>query len=320
MPESGKRLRNAPQSTPDVPWRGEHVSRLMLGTAQLGLDYGIANTRGRPDLRAATAIVEAAWECGVRYFDTAQDYGESEAILGGALGELGIADQARVESKLAPSMDPDDRSVVEASIERTLERLGVERLWCMMLHRPSWLASWDHGLGDVLRRYRDAGRIQHVGVSVSRSRDARACVEQPDMEVLQVPCNAWDRRMQRLGVLETAADTGRLCCIRSIYLKGLLTLGPQAVAERLPAAHQASLRWQAVTERYDIPPVEMAVRYALTFGLPLVVGAESPGQVRDTARLAQLEPLTPDVVEALAEEIDPLVDEAILFPWHWENP
>ena len=320
MPVSGKPLRNAQQSIPDVPWRGERVSRLMLGTAQLGLDYGIANTRGRPDLAAATAIVEAAWECGVRCFDTAQDYGESEAILGGAFRELGIADQARVESKLATSMDPADRCAVEASIERTLERLGVDRLWCMMLHRPSWLASWDHGLGEVLCRYRDSGRVQHLGVSVSRSREARACVEHPDMEVLQVPCNAWDRRMQRLGVFETAAETGRLCCIRSIYLKGLLTLGPQAVAERLPMAHQASLRWQAVTERYGIPPIEMAVRYALTFGWPLVVGAESAGQVRDTARLAQLEPLTPDVVDALAEAIDPVVDETILFPWHWENP
>jgi len=291
----------------------------MLGTAQLGLDYGIANRRGRPDAVAATGIVEAAWACGIRYFDTAQDYGESEAILGRAFRDLGIADQACVESKLATALDPADGSALEASIERSLERLGVDRLWCMMLHRPSWLASWEDGLGEVLCKYRDAGRIQHLGVSLSRSVEARACVAHPDMEVLQVPCNAWDRRMERLGVFETAAETGRLCCIRSIYLKGLLTLGPQAVAERLPMAHEASLRWQALTAHYGIPPIEMAVRYALTFGWPLVVGAESAVQVRDTARLAALEPLPAAVVEALGEAMDPLVDETILFPWHWEN-
>jgi len=304
----------------DLPWREERVSRLILGTAQLGLDYGIANTRGRPDPALATAIVETAWECGIRHFDTAQAYGDSETVLGEALRTLGIVGEARITSKPAPTMDPADCPALEASIKRTLERLGADRLWCMMLHRAAWLDYWDRGLGEVLCRFRESGRIQHLGVSVSRSQEARACVDHPDMEILQVPCNAWDRRMEQLDVFETAAETGRLCCIRSIYLKGLLTLPPAAVAERLPIAHEASLRWQAVTERHGIPPVEMAVRYALTFGLPLVVGAESPEQVGDTARLAQEQPLAPEIVEELKAAIDPLVDETILFPWHWENP
>ena len=56
--------------------------RLVLGTAQLGMNYGIANQTGKPELATARNIVRTAWEGGIRCFDTAQGYGDSERILG----------------------------------------------------------------------------------------------------------------------------------------------------------------------------------------------------------------------------------------------
>ena len=74
------------------------TSRLVLGTAQLGMPYGIANKTGQPNMAAAESIVAGVWEGGVREFDTAQAYGESEIVLGKALKSLGIARQAKVIS------------------------------------------------------------------------------------------------------------------------------------------------------------------------------------------------------------------------------
>jgi len=55
-------------------------SHLVLGTAQLGLPYGIANQTGQPDQVVATAIIREAWNQGIREFDTAQGYGDSEQV------------------------------------------------------------------------------------------------------------------------------------------------------------------------------------------------------------------------------------------------
>ena len=44
----------------------DEANRLVLGTAQLGMPYGIANRSGQPDASQARAIVEAAWEAGIR--------------------------------------------------------------------------------------------------------------------------------------------------------------------------------------------------------------------------------------------------------------
>ncbi len=301
----------------DIPWREEIVSRLILGTVQLGMPYGVANTQGRPDPAQARTIVEAAWSQGVRHFDTAQAYGESEAVLGRCLRELDIAGQASVTSKLSPALDPTDSEQIAASIERTLDRLGCGRLWCMMLHRPDWLDHWDKGLGGVLLAARKDGRVEHLGVSLIAPEDAPRCLAHPDMEVLQVAASAWDRRMVRRGVLDSAREHGQLCCIRSVYLQGLLTMPPEAVAARLPAAREASERWHALAARFGIPQKELAVRFCTMLAAPLVVGAESPEQVEESARLIRQGPLPAEILNALRDELEPVLNEKVLNPMHW---
>ena len=63
--------------------------RLVLGTVQLGMPYGIANRLGKPSQEVATSIVRTAWSKGIREFDTAQGYGDSETVLGKACVKLG---------------------------------------------------------------------------------------------------------------------------------------------------------------------------------------------------------------------------------------
>ena len=55
---------------------------LVLGTAQLGMAYGISNLVGKPSFDTARDIVAEAYDCGIREFDTAQVYGNSEQVLG----------------------------------------------------------------------------------------------------------------------------------------------------------------------------------------------------------------------------------------------
>lgn len=57
-------------------------NKLVLGTAQLGLDYGIANKIGKPEKNKAFEIMKYAVENGINYFDTAYNYGNSEIIIG----------------------------------------------------------------------------------------------------------------------------------------------------------------------------------------------------------------------------------------------
>jgi hypothetical protein len=61
------------------------IGEMTLGTAQLGMDYGVANRTGKPPREIATAIVRAAIAHGVTVLDTARAYGDSEEVLRAAL-------------------------------------------------------------------------------------------------------------------------------------------------------------------------------------------------------------------------------------------
>ena len=60
----------------------EVASRLALGTAQLGFDYGVANRTGVPAARHAETILSRAYDHGIRILDTSRHYGESERVIG----------------------------------------------------------------------------------------------------------------------------------------------------------------------------------------------------------------------------------------------
>ena len=291
---------------------------LILGTVQLGMPYGIANTAGKPDRDLARRIVKTALDNNITFFDTAQAYGDSESVLGSILQELGVADRVHITSKVSAALDPLDKAQIESAIRDSFKRLGVDRLWCMLLHQPSWLRSWDDGPGSVLKGFHATGQITRLGVSLNTVKDAPAALAHPDMETLQAPCNAWDRRMSDLGFLDTARNMGRLCCIRSIYLQGLLTMTPEAAAAKLPAAKVASIRWWRLAGEFGVSTTELAFRYALSLNVPLVVGAESPEQIAETARLANLTPLNPRHIDAIASAINPVITESVIEPWQWK--
>ena len=63
-------------------WRDEKVSQFVLGAAQLGMNYGVANKTGQPNEEESFAILDKAAKNGVTMIDTAQAYGNSERVIG----------------------------------------------------------------------------------------------------------------------------------------------------------------------------------------------------------------------------------------------
>ncbi len=303
-----------------IEWDANRISRMVLGTVQLGMLYGIANDQGQPPDRLASEIVVAARQQGVNSYDTAQAYGTSETVLGQALERSGRTSDAILVSKLSPDLDPCDKDSVERSVYATCERLGVDTLWCMMLHRAAWLDVWDDGLGQVLTALQKKGVIRYLGVSAYAPLEARRALHNPHIRVLQVPCNAWDQRMLHEGIFAEARSRDKLCFVRSVFLQGLLTMMPERVREVLPRALPAARKWHALAGRYSLDPVRMAVGFALALNAPLVIGCETVQQVRDNAVLLQAVPLDPVVIETINAEMAPEINESILNPACWEEP
>lgn len=124
----------------------------------LGKDYGLSV----PDRETRVAMVRHAYDLGVRFFDTARIYGDSESIMGEAL--RGVTDNVYLATKVMES----DPAKVRPSVEESLKVLGVSRVDCAQLHGPIYeRATFDEAMAihAELAKLRDEGLFKYVGIS-----------------------------------------------------------------------------------------------------------------------------------------------------------
>ena len=178
--------------------------RLVLGTAQLGMSYGIANKSGQPDQGEADSIVATALVSGINLFDTAQDYGNSEHVLGNALLASGNVKSCKIISKTSPQLPSQSLEDVKAGVQQSRQSLNVLALHCLMLHREEHLSLLDGKFGGLCEDLLQHGQIGSLGVSVYTQEAAIAALRHPLVSAIQLPASFLDRRFARAGVFDLA--------------------------------------------------------------------------------------------------------------------
>jgi aryl-alcohol dehydrogenase-like predicted oxidoreductase len=253
---------------------------LALGTAQLGMAYGVANQIGKPDDASAERIVRASWAGGVRLFDTAQAYGDRETVLGRALRPLDLSQSALVFSKLHPQISKESPELVRRAFEQSLARLGMPSLHGVMLHDESDLDLWDGRLGLELKKMREEGFCRMLGVSVYSPKAALHALQLPGIDVIQVPANVFDRRMDRSGVFQIAEQQGKAVFIRSVFLQGLALLEEVSIPAHLAFARPAVRALVQFCESHNLNRRQFLIHYLRSRhqAAKLVIGAETAEQ------------------------------------------
>jgi len=297
----------------------ENNSRLVLGTAQLGMPYGIANRTGQPDLSTGIAIVRAAWEGGIYEFDTAQSYGESEQILGRVLSEMGIAQKARIISKLHPTLQHSDKQALKQPLAQSLHRLKVSSLYGLMLHREELIDPLEDDLKHVLMSLVKKGRVKHVGVSVYSPEKALHALQLDLIDMVQLPTNVLDRRFQNAKIFELAEQKGKKIYIRSVFLQGLLLMNPEELPASMEFARPVLKTFEQLTQEFGMTRQQIALRYVkMRFpNAHVIFGAETPEQVKSNIASWAIDP--PESLLTRVEQIFGNVDERVINPSLWPN-
>jgi len=297
------------------------MNRLILGTAQLGLPYGIANRSGQPDMATTTRLVQTAWEGGICLFDTARAYGASEEALGTALRELSISGKAHIISKLSPSLTADDAQHVANMVDASRDLLGVPALYGLMLHREEQFSLFDGPLGVRLHDLVAAGSVRYLGISVYSPEAANRALRHPLVSLLQVPASLFDRRFEAAGVFALARKLGKEVHVRSSLLQGVLCMAPVALPAPLAPLAPALTAFQRICADYELPSAPLALawtlrRYPESF---VLFGAETPEQVlQNLDVLGEADRILPTLMEPLEAIMPPQID-TLLNPSLWNT-
>jgi aryl-alcohol dehydrogenase-like predicted oxidoreductase len=202
--------------------------QLCLGTAQFGLPYGITNPAGQVAEPEVQAILAEAAAAGLTLLDTAQAYGDAEAVLGRTLPP-GHPFQliSKLPAQNQSAFTADDRFVWDQAFELSCVRLGSPGLDALLLHNTADLRKpgGEH-LHEWLLSLRQRGLVRRLGVSIYRSADLIGVP--PDLlDLVQLPLSLYDQRLLVDGTITRLRDQGCAVHARSLYLQGLL-LSPAA--------------------------------------------------------------------------------------------
>jgi aryl-alcohol dehydrogenase-like predicted oxidoreductase len=291
------------------------ADRIVVGTAQWGMPYGIANRTGVPGLPAVRRILARAADAGITTLDTARAYGQSESVLGSVVGE---DRRFAIVTKVAPlgmaaAGEIAGAEAVRRAIDQSLAALRRSRLDAVLLHDPGDRLAAGGAAWRVLGDLRQAGVIGFLGISARNPTEALEALEAPDVDVVQVAMSLLDARLTRAGFVDRARAAGKRVFVRSVFLQGVAHLSPQDLPPYLDPLRPvlaAIARWAR--------PRQMTVADACllymrdTCVLPLVLGMESDAQLEanlhtwarsalDPMDLADLAALVPDLPDAVVD-------------------
>jgi len=234
-------------------------AKLGLSAAQFGLDYPVANPRGRSAQVEVGDMLQIAARAGVRLLDTVLGAGRTERVIGELLPR---PCPFRIIVKTARcDRGPD---FIEAEARASLARLGMKRAHAILVEQSGDLFS-PHGqaMWDRLKSLRDQGLFDRVGVSVYASDDPVGVARRFRPDIVQAPASLLDQRLIINGALAEMAGMGIEVHLRSIFLQGLLFLPPDRIPVALQSASRGLSRVRRMIAEGRSDPLQAALGFAL---------------------------------------------------------
>jgi aryl-alcohol dehydrogenase-like predicted oxidoreductase len=288
--------------------------RIGLGTAQLGLDYGISNPDGKTPFEEAERILATAAREGIRIIDTAPSYGDSEQVLGEILPpQDGFHIVTKTPFFRRNRITEQDAELLEEMFRRSLQRLRVTSAYGLLAHHAEdLLAEGGDRLVERMQRLKEAGVVARIGASVYTAQQIDGLLERYDMGILQVPVNVLDQRLIASGHLARLKERGIEVHARSAFLQGLLLMEPDSLPPHFHGVRRHLRKFQREAKRRGLSPLQAAIGFLE--GIPeidvVIAGVNDHLQLEEICRAAR--PIPTEVFAGFA-----VSDPAILNPSEW---
>jgi aryl-alcohol dehydrogenase-like predicted oxidoreductase len=249
-------------------------SKIVIGTAQFGLDYGIANTKGKISREKVFEILDFCWENGIKYFDTAPNY-NSEKIIGEFIKVNGLEDKISIATKIPPnSRKLNYQTHIEESIERSINNLNnsIKTLFFHNANDSKILINDISYFKDIRTIY----NIDLIGVSVYDTCEIQRLLDVKLDFAFQFPYNVLDIRFKNLNY------RGSKNFIRSVFLQGLLASKNSLRTNAPKFLTKLQKEYHDTLEKFELDPIEYALSFAVNFKLSdyILVGIDTLSQLK----------------------------------------
>jgi aryl-alcohol dehydrogenase-like predicted oxidoreductase len=283
--------------------------QLIIGTAQFGMSYGIANAVGKVRFSEVARILDLAWSSGICTLDTAKSYGASESVIGCYLQQRRHCSWS-VITKLS-----DKNNGVSCQIDDSQDKLMIQAKAVLAHSSDLYVDCW---FQEGMKKAKNEGKVEQIGVSLySEDEIVRVMDSTLTPDIIQLPINLLDTRLYRSGTLRALSNSGVEVHARSVFLQGMFFLAEKQLTRRFTGALPYISELTAIASKVGLTLAELSLLWltGLQEVTKVVIGVDDVVQLE--SHLATLKKSTspPAFEEAVSVACE---DKHILDPRLWE--
>jgi aryl-alcohol dehydrogenase-like predicted oxidoreductase len=285
------------------------ITKLILGTVQFGLKYGVSNQIGLPSETDVKNILATAYRLGIKKLDTAAAYGLAEERIGN------FHSTADFRFDIITKYSKDENVNWNESLENSLSLLKIEKVDTIMFHSFESYLNHKEDLANIMTIGK--GKLfDKIGVSVYTNEEMEALINDELVSVVQLPFNLLDNHLKRSVVIEKLRKQKKEIHTRSCFLQGLFFLNEDKIPEKLIGVKPFLKKLKQIAVDHNIEMGHLALQYALSKSYidKVLIGVDTVTQLKNNIKWAE------DAIEsAIFQQIDliDVTDLNLLNPSKW---
>lgn len=283
--------------------------KIILGTVQFGLAYGINNSTGKSAEEEFFRTLNHAAENGIVTLDTADSYGNATELI----GHFHKANKYRfsINTKFRITRD----KTILSQLEHSLYKLYTNHIDTYFYHSFTDMENNYDSINELIE-LRLKKRINKIGVSVYGNDQLLSVINNKEIDVIQLPFNLLDNNSQREELLQFAKQNGKELQVRSVFLQGLFFKSVDTFPEFLLPLVKYITKLKELGKKYQTNIQSMAMGYVMAQKLidKVIIGVENKEQLQKNISL-----IDEALSESLIMEIDEIdvKEKELLLPNNW---
>ena len=289
-------------------------SKLILGTVQFGLRYGINNTIGKLTEDQVFELLETAYDLGVRTLDTAEAYGNAHSVISNFHKQS--KKRFNIISKYSSSNFDYPIDLVER-IQVHCSNFNINYLEGYMFHSYNDFKMNINNNPNVLDNIKNSGLVKKIGVSAYSNNEIEDLLNFKNINLIQLPFNLFDNEYQRKEILEKAKKRNIEIHTRSVFLQGLFFKDINTLTNCLLPLKNNLSKLSLILKNYNISMDSLALNYPLnkTYVDKVLIGVDSLEQLKNNIKATEN-----DFDKSIYEKIDciQIKNTKLLNPSNWK--
>lgn len=282
--------------------------KIILGTVQFGLHYGVNNISKKPSKNDVFEILDYAHNTGIESLDTADAYGNASILIGEYSKEN--PNRFLINTKFTSSS-----TSVKEQLNSSLKTLALTSVNCYFFHSFDDFVNNPKILAEIIS-LKNESLVKKVGLSIYTNEEFSAAINNQHIDVIQIPFNLLDNYSKKGDLLKKAKDYGKEIQARSIFLQGLFFKQPSSFPSKLSPLKNYIEDLIKISEEHGYSIEEMAFKYAISQQNvdKILIGVDNIAQLIKNLNFSN-KPISSNLCEVINNIC--VKEEHLLYPKNW---